>query len=444
LNLASVLIRKILKDSDGDTWGAFHRHYLPKEYHKVHDLIEKHSTLYGTLPTFEDLKLSIRDARLREKLYAIEVSEEVDIACSQLLEYLKNEYAQSESMNLIEKFLETSVAMSTAEEIVEAIQDIVLELEDKIDLIPEEENMQKISLFEPEEMLERSVPLGLNSEYDLETTFGPGDLILIGGKRGHGKSVTCANIVERSFSKGDSTIYFTIEMNSRSILQRVCSIATGVPSTAIMHKNLSISEWERVATWWSSRFEEGEKDYQEYLRHRNFEELHASLNIKPLRETQIDVVHDASLSLSKIRTELDKKVKILQPKIVVVDYINQVERHGRAAKIGQYDWSEQIEVSKALKQMAQNYGVIMVSPYQIDASGEARFAKGILDAPDAAFTLDTHSKEDGIIEFKCTKMRNGGEVGFISKIDWATLKIGPDNGYVPGETEPTGEEVQEL
>ena len=53
--------------------------------------------------------------------------------------------------------------------------------------------------------------------------------------------------------------------------------------------------------------------------------------------------------------------------------------------------------------MAQEYDCTVISPYQIDASGEARFAKGILDAADAAFTLDTHDKEGDCITFNCTK-----------------------------------------
>lgn len=444
MNLASILIKKILIDSDGDTWGAFYRHYLPKEYHRLHDSIQKHVELYGSLPTFEDLKLSIRDARLKEQLYSVEISEEVDIACEQLLDYLKNEFTQIESMHLIEKFLENSISMSTAEEIIEAIQDIVLQLEDKVDILATEEDMRKISLFENEETMEKNTPLGLNEEYDSMVNFAPGDLVMFGGKRGQGKSVTCANIVSEAYKQGKSTMYFTIEMSSRSILQRVCAISTGVPANAILHRNLSLKEWSRVAEWWSSRFEEGEKDYHNYLSHRNFNELHADLTVKPLRETQIDVIHDPSLSLSKIRTELDKKIKQLEPSIVVIDYINQIERHGRNAKLGQYDWTEQIEVSKALKNMAQTYGVLFVTPYQVDATGEARFAKGILDAPDAAFALDTHDKEQGIIEFKCTKMRNGPETDFISQIDWATLKIGPESGMLPGTEEATGEEVNEL
>ena len=77
----------------------------------------------------------------------------------------------------------------------------------------------------------------------------------------------------------------------------------------------------------------------------------------------------------------------------------------------------------------------MISPYQTDATGEARFAKGILDAADTAFALDAHQKEDNAITFKCVKMRNGEETDFTSTMDWATLKIGPETGRIQTEEE---------
>ena len=45
----------------------------------------------------------------------------------------------------------------------------------------------------------------------------------------------------------------------RSILQRVCSIATGIPHARIRTKNLGVTEWEKVAEWWANRFQEGQE-----------------------------------------------------------------------------------------------------------------------------------------------------------------------------------------
>jgi replicative DNA helicase len=270
-------------------------------------------------------------------------------------------------------------------------------------------------------------------------------MVLIGGRRGAGKSFTCSNIASNTFDDGDSVIYFTIEMTARQIMQRCCSVSTGVPINALRNRNLSIGEWQLVAEWWSNRFEDGEHAFREYLEHRDFDKYHSELTVRPLREKQLDVVYNPTLTLGNIRTELDKKVSQIKPKVVIVDYVNQVKRAAVSnSRMGQYDWTEQIEVSKSLKAMAQDYNVVMVSPYQTDATGEARFAKGILDSADTAFSLDPHMKEDNIITFSCVKMRNGEETDFTSTMDWTTLRIGPETGKVQTEEESNDEDPYDI
>lgn len=444
MNLASILLKTIIAQCDMETWANSQKHYFPTEYSSIWSYLNKYVEQHSVLPSFEDLRLAVRDATLRDRFTALEKIDEIDIEPNILLEYLKNEYTQVEIMNQLEKYLSDSIAMESAQENIEHLQSIVLDIEEKVDLKDTSTNMRKMELFEPVEELEKFVPLGLNHDFDRLQTFGPSDFVLVGGKRGAGKSITCANIASNAYETGHSVIYFTIEMTPRSIMQRCCSISTGVPAAALRNRNLSVGEWEQIAQWWSQRFEDGERALSRYLSHRDFDKYHTELTAKPLREKQLDIVYSPSLTLANIRTELDKKVAKLQPRIVVVDYINQVKRSAVANnRMGQYDWTEQIEVSKALKTYAQDYNVVMVSPYQIDATGEARFAKGILDAADAAFTLDAHNKEDNVISFECAKMRNSDEVSFTSTMDWASLRIGPETGYIKDDDDAS-EEVYEL
>tara|TARA_R110000796_G_scaffold176455_1_gene293291 strand:+ start:6175 stop:7380 length:1206 start_codon:yes stop_codon:yes gene_type:complete len=388
------------------------------------------------MPTIEELKLEIRDGSTREKLHAI-TAVEVDTEPFMLLEYLKNEYAQKEILDSLENYVESSVAFADADESVSELHQIVLDIEGKVDLEKPQDSMQRITLFEDDEEIANYLPLGLNTEYDHEIQFSPRDLILVGGKRGSGKSVVCSNIANSVFKSGKTAMFFTIEMDSRSILQRCCAIATGIPFARLRTKNLSVIEWERVAGWWANRFDKGQERLKQYKADRDFERFHHDLttNCELLPTQQLDVIYDPSLTLSKIRAELDKKVKALNVGVVIVDYINQVKRSNLPSRGGQYDWTEQIEVSKALKSMAQEFEVPVFSPYQTDASGEARFAKGILDAADAAYALETWEQEDGCITFNCVKMRNASMKSFTSQMNWETLQIGPESSLTPKEKE---------
>jgi replicative DNA helicase len=449
LNIASALIKQVLELQDFQTWSVAHKHYFATEYHSLYKIIDKHCEEFHKMPTIEDLKFEIRDSATREKLYAVEAVE-VDADPQMLLEYLKNEYTQKEILDSLEDYVENSVAFENAQESVNHLHQIVLDVEDKVDLEDPQESMQRIDLFEPEEDLAKYMKLGLNEEYDYEIQFSPRDLVMVGGRRGAGKSVICANIANAVYASGKSAMYFTIEMDSRSILQRCCSIATEVPFARLRTQNLSVAEWEKVASWWAGRYVDGQDRLKEYRQHRDFNKLHTSLKntCELLPTQQLDVVYDPALTLSKIRAELDKKVRPLNVGVIIVDYINQVKRSSLPSRGGQYDWTEQIEVSKALKSMAQEYDCTVFSPYQTDASGEARFAKGILDAADAAYTLETWDHEDECITFNCVKMRSASMKSFTSQVDWDSLKIGPETAMTPKEKDDsshkTGESIDDI
>ena len=450
MNLTSALLKQIITQKDFDTWGNLRENYLPAEYQTLHRVMTTHIKNYSKLPTFEDLKLSIRDRQLQEKIFAIEAVD-VDVEAWILLEYLKNEYTQIEILDELDKFIEKTVAISEAEDNVDALQQIVIDIGERVDLKPPEENMQTINLFESETEIKKYVPLCLNQDYDQKLKFSPRDLVLIGGRRGAGKTFTCVNIAYNLYEQGRGCVYFTIEMDSRAILQRMCALGTGVPVSRLINRNLEEREWSSVVQWWAERFEDGADFLPDYYEHKDFDKFHEKLTQRKLtKDKQLDVVYDPILSLSRIRKELDSKLSQTNVGVIIVDYINLVRHHNVPTKLGQYDWTEQIEVSKALKSMAQEYEVPIFSPYQTDNTGEARFAKGILDAADAAFTIETWSQEDNCITFNCTKMRTARMEGFTSVMNWDTLKIGPQSAISPTEMKQiqkslkTGEDIHET
>ena len=351
MNIASAYLKQVLDLQDFDSWSDTRKHYLPTAYHRLFTEIDKHCEKFHRLPTLEDLKFEIRDTSTKELLFAIDAID-VEAEPFMLLQYLKNEFTQKEILKSLEDYVDNSISFEDAEESVNHLHQIVLDIEEKVELQEPQESMQRIPLFEPDEELGKYLPLGLNTEYDQDITFSPRDLILVGGRRGAGKSITCANIANSVYASGKSALYFTIEMDSRAILQRCCSIATGIPFSRLRTKNLSIPEWEQVAGWWAARYSDSQERLTEYREHRDFEKFHDKLktSCELLPTQQLDVIYDPSLTISKIRSELDKKIKSkMDVGVIIVDYINQVKRSSMPSRSGQYDWTEQIEVSKALK-----------------------------------------------------------------------------------------------
>lgn len=137
------------------------------------------------------------------------------------------------------------------------------------------------------------------------------------------------------------------------------------------------------------------------------------------------IIDDRALSLTSLDLHLGKLKARFGDKLTmaVVDYLNQIVVEAVASLIKQ----PQIVVSKKLKELARKYDIVLVSPYQIDATGEARFAKGILDAADIALIMEAHAKEENAISFETTKIRGAKEMKFTSPIDWDSLRISPQS-----------------
>lgn len=423
MNLASALFKRILEEEDFDTWSSLRRHYLPSEYFVVYDTIDKQVDNYHKLPTIEELKLAVRDATTLDKIYAIEAVE-VDAEPFLLLDYLKNEFTQKETLFQLHKYVENSISFETAEETIESLYTIISKIEDKVELRAAEASMQKINLFETDEEIADYIPLGLNADFDDVVRFKSSDYILMGGKRGSGKSITCSNLADTVYKRGKSVLYFSIEMPTREVLQRQCAIGCGVPHSKIKYKTLDNLEWLKVAKWWADRYQDGEKHLELYKTHRDFNKFHAALQKEQLKDIQIDIIYDPSLTLPKLKAEIIKRVRKLgNVGLIIVDYVNQIRKNSDSDD--KFDWKDQIHVSATLKELAGVLQIPFFSPYQIDAQGEARFAKGILDSADAAFILEPGPES---IQFTCTKMRGDAKINFTSKVEWNTLRIGPENG----------------
>ena len=302
MDLASALLKQIISQQDIATWTLLRKNYLPSEHTALYDKIASFLERFQKLPSFEELKFDAKNKQLQQKIAIVE-KVEVEAEPELLLEFLKSDYAQQVVFENFEKLLDSSVAFESASDTVESLQNIIVDLEKKIDLEVAQESMQRIELFEPEENMQRHIGLGLNAAFDSQIQFSPEDLILIGGKRGAGKSLTCSNIVASAYKDNKSSIYFTIEMNQREILQRIASVGAGVSHYRLKNRTLSTEEIVKVAKWWAGRYEGGLECFEkEYSLTMSFDDFHKKLSVLPLKDTRFEIIYDSELTISKIRS----------------------------------------------------------------------------------------------------------------------------------------------
>ena len=91
-------------------------------------------------------------------------------------------------------------------------------------------------------------------------------------------------------------------------------------------------------------------------------------------------------------------------------------------------------LSNKNKEIARKLNILLVSPYQTDKSGEARFAKGILDKADVSVNLEAGPD---FIKVKSTKTRNIKPFEFTSPMNWDTGRMSAEDYIVSEKTEET-------
>lgn len=434
----NLLLAKILHEKDLDTWSKLKAQYFTSPYDRLYTTIQKFYERYGHMPSFEELEVSVRDKKALASISALKQVELPDVDIEVLYESLVDEFAQNRALAGIEELID-KITIKDSTEIIEGLSDLAFRLEEETSSSESIVLMSDYTTIDEAEMLSR-VPLGISNDFD-QFSLGAAmsELYMFGGFRGSGKSLICSNIVCNQYEMGNSSLYFSIEMRGREIYERNMAILSGVPAKKIRSGNLTEVEKLRIAHVRAAMTTDGAEDLLDrYKDTGDFAEFEIALRQRPLSsKSQLITIDNPHLSLSSIDATISKFKSRMKDKltVVVVDYINQI------AEADAYKWDKQIEIAKKLKEFARRHEVLLVTPYQTDEEGRARFSRGILIPPDWAFITSASKVSEGqnrdSITFECTKARNDGYMHFESPIDWPTLKINPKINYYGQDEVPT-------
>ena len=436
MDISAVVLHKLLSTKNLDVWGKLRLNFLDAAYSSVYAAISRFYDTYSAIPSFEDLDITLRDGETKRTLEALKLADVPEVDIEIALDALIDNFTQNEAIKLLDKFVD-NIPVYTAVEIKESLASIVLNLDDKTLTTEGVFAMDGIRIFEQVDItLKNRVSLGLNNTFDSAIGgVAREELILIGGKRGSGKSIMGNNIMVNQYEAGNTSVFFTKEMSAKETFERTMSIHSGVDYQAIKQNTLDPQQLLQIVKTRASMFVDADALVLDFLKHKDrfkFEDaLIRTRQLKP--DNQMIIIDDRALTLTSIDLHIGKLKAKFGDKLttVVVDYVNKVHVEGA----NRFDWQPQIVVSEKLKEFARKYDVVMVSPYQIDATGEARFAKGILDAADIALVLNAHDKDTGAISFETTKIRGASEMIFTSGINWETLRISPNSIEAPAAKE---------
>ncbi|MFI3220799.1 MAG: DnaB-like helicase C-terminal domain-containing protein [Methylococcales bacterium] len=443
MDISAVVLNKVLLEKNLDVWSKLKLAFLDPAYSSTYSAITRYYEKYSTIPSFDDLEAVVREGIAQKTLATIRLIDDTDVSAEVALDALIDQYTQNQCIVMLDKFID-KLPIYDSLEIKENLASIVLHLDEKTLKTEGVYAMNDIMVFvRPEELAKNRVHLGLNNTFDsILGGVARQELILIGGKRGAGKSITCSNVQINQYEMGNTSVYFTIEMVARETLTRNMSILANVNHMNLKNNTLTDSEMLSVVKARANMFKDADALVKQFISDRDQYKFEESVVREcELKESQMIIIDDRALSLTSIDLHLGKLKARFGDNftVAVVDYLNQIVVEGGAND--QFDWKPQIVISKKLKELARKHDIVMISPYQIDDNGGTRFAKGILDAADIAVIMEAHAKEDNAISMETTKIRGAKEMKFTSPMDWDSLRISPQSIEKPAVKEKVKRET---
>lgn len=189
-------------------------------------------------------------------------------------------------------------------------------------------------------VIERGLSTRLGILDDLIGGLKPGQLVIVAGRPGTGKSVLCSDFARAAaLREAEPAVFVSIEMGRDEVVKRVLAAESGVNLSNLMHGPLNAFDRDRAI------------------------QARDAIYGAPFL-----IKDEAGATLSSIRATARKVQAERGLGLIVVDYLQLMTTSGasdnRAAEVG--------EISRGLKIMARELGVPVVAAAQLNRSSENR------------------------------------------------------------------------
>lgn len=194
------------------------------------------------------------------------------------------------------------------------------------------------SMYEKKALI-TGIPSGFKDLDELTSGFQPGDLIIIGGRPGMGKTAFSLNIAQHvGVELGEPVAFFSLEMSKEQIAMRLLSSLAMVNASALRKGFISKRDWERLTD-----------------------------SAVRLSESPIYIDDSSQLSVLEIRAKARRlKMEKGRLSLIIIDYLQLMKSRSS------YDRREQeiSEISRSLKAMAKELKVPVIALSQLNRSVE--------------------------------------------------------------------------
>jgi replicative DNA helicase len=431
IDIQKASIRRLLDTQSTDFYNKLVHKFFSDTNMVLFVKIQKFYEQHMRIPTSQEFYEMQKSEHTREYLEAqifVDSCKADGLSSEFLAEQLQDYYIREETINWMDKFISQLENLERGE-IIDKIQAHILDLHKFLPDGEELFDVAKMDLIQDQERF-TTFSSGLSTIYDsVNGGFGLQELIMFGGRRGSGKSIITLNAAKHQFLNNDNSVaFFSIEMRFVEVYYRLMSMLSGVSFMKFFKNELTAEDKLIIAKTKLDTFyetcDESIALYNTLLQTGNVKDFDFALRSGqvPFKAKRFHIIDDVNLSIPKIDHYLNMLTKKYDVRSTVVDYLNIIKVEDRM------DWKSQIGLADSLKVLSRKYDQMVMSPYQIDATGEARFAKGVLDSADRSFrfTPADMNEDPNILPFEITKIRNGKSMKFDVHMDWECLRVVPD------------------
>ena len=441
IDLQKLTLRRLMDTQSNDLYSRLLNQYFTGINLVLFEKIKSFYKANMRLPRTSEIIALRKDVGLQEYIENQIVNDEnvcAEIQNEFLVAQLQDFYIRDETIHFMDKFVDQLDDLEKVE-IVDKFQNHLLHLNQAIPYNDELYDIAELDFFPTEDDF-KIFPSGLSAEFDaINGGFATQELVLLGGRRGSGKSIISLNMALNRFLEGNTVAFFTIEMRYKEVYDRVLSIISEVPFLDIFRNQTTPAQKIQMAKAKFKHFYKPSEKIEQLLKELEYSkdfkmfERKVKMEKPTMTDNRLFMIDDESLTLNRV----DHYCNMFSSKypafnLAVVDYINIIKHDD------QKDWKTQITIAENLKSLSRKYDLTMISPYQIDATGEARFAKGILDSADRSFNFFPPPEEEdrqlnNKVTIHTTKIRNGRHMSFDVYMNWPCVKIDPTQSAVINE-----------
>lgn len=217
-------------------------------------------------------------------------------------------------------------------------------LENKIESISiqrsSKRSMKEIIISTVEQISSKGVSVRTGFGIDRFTNgFSQGDLVVVAGRPGMGKTTLAINIAVNCVKLGTPALFFSIEMTAEALLRKVISNVCNIDGTLLKNDRLNAEQWDKVNAF-----------------------------IGKLYKSDLFIIDDPRIGVGNIKTILKKMIAVNGVKIVFIDYLqlmmSESNEANRNAEIG--------AITAGLKRLAKEFKIPIVLMSQLSRAVEMR------------------------------------------------------------------------